>query len=281
MDAAERRRARRVPIEVPAAVVSATGPITAEMRDVSTGGAQLYVLTSSFGLSAQPTLLEAALAVRDALNARFTVMLAHDHVGEVHREAGLARLVLPSHLEGCIELGCEFDEPLSAEEMARLTSSMPEPASAEAEPASEPASQPAAPTVPEPEWEAEQVEAEPHAPVTQRYRVYLMGTHDDAAAPIVCRSSRLGKDGLRVRIPGSAMEAGDATEAAVTFMQLYGDRVKIKITEGPQHLWTGHAQVFGLEVKLARRDELLVSLGYTRTLRPAELTRMGIATRVA
>ncbi len=266
-----------MPIEVPAAVVSATGPITAELRDVSTGGAQLYVLTSSFGLSSRPTLLEAALAVRDALAARFTVVLAHEQVGEVRRGAGLARLVLPSHLEGCIELGCEFEEPLSATEMARLTSSVPEDPSAAAPDAGEGASQPTPPPAPEAPPPAEL----PHVPVTQSYRVYLMGSSPDAAAPVVCRSSRLGRDGLRVRIPGSAMQAGDATEAAVSFMQQFGDRVKIKITEGPKHLWTGYADVFGLEVKLARRDELLVSLGYGRSLRPAELSRMGITSRVA
>ena len=90
LDASDRRQARRLPIEAPAAVSSTMGPITAEVRDVSTGGAQLYVLTSSFGLPAAPTLLEAALAVRDALSSCFTVMLAHDHVGDGRRVGRLA-----------------------------------------------------------------------------------------------------------------------------------------------------------------------------------------------
>ncbi|MDJ0521272.1 MAG: hypothetical protein QNJ90_04285 [Planctomycetota bacterium] len=268
--------------------MSATGPITAEVRDVSTGGAQLYVLSSSFGLSSEPTLLEAALAVRDALASRFTVMLGHGQVGEVRRSAGIARLVMPSHAPGCIELGCEFDEPLQTREMAQLTSGLPdvdlgelddvdvEEAPVEAQPAASPLT-----SASEPEPEPEPAGTPSQGRLKQPYRVYLSGCSADAPPPLVCRSTRVSKEGLQLRIAGSSMAVGDATEAAVAFMQQYGNRVQLKITEGSKHIWTGQAEVFGLEVKLARPDELLVSLGYTRTLRPAELERMGIATRVA
>ncbi len=282
-----------MPIEVPAAVASIGGAVAAEVRDVSSTGVQLYVLASSFGLPAAPTLLEAALAVRDALSPRFTVMLDHDRVGEVRRMAGLARLVLPSHADGCIELGCEFEKALSATDLARLGSGVIDPSGAEDTMDGGRVFEieaPEGPATPESEITAPSGGAEPEpddpdlalaAGVTSRYRVYVMAGGSDARKPLVGRTRKLSKEGMRVHIPGTALASGDATEAAVAFMREYGGHVRVKVTDGSRHLWTGAAEVFGLEVKLKRPDDLVVSLGYERKLRPAELERLGLSTRVA
>lgn len=258
--------------------MSALGPIECEVRDISVRGAQIYVLGSSFALAETPTLLQAALAVREVLASRFTVMLDRGHVGEIHRVAGLARLVLPSHAPGCIELGCEFDEPLSEREMLLLTGGVRPSRSTDVEPAG-PRESEAAPAAPVPP-SLEDAAVLARNKVTNPYRVFVSGAGPDAP-PLVCRARGLDKDGLRIRVSGTAMKAADATQAAVEFMRRYGEQVKIKITDGPRHLWTGRADVFGLEVKLTRPDELVISVGYGRALRPAELERMGLNIRVA
>ena len=259
----DRRRAARLPLEVPAGLASRGGLVLGEVQDVSVLGARLFVLTSSFGLASQPTLLGTALAVRDALGPRFDVHLDHERVGEIRRVAGIARLALPSHARGCVELGCEFEMPLAQEEIIRLAGGVFDAASLETFGGRRR------------EDRAQRIPATGDA--TPSFRAEVRSTARETPSLLVCRTEALSRDGFRLRVDGGSMQAADAAEASVAFMRRYGNRVHVDICDGPRSLWTGRAEVFGLEVKLSQPDELMISLGYERPLEPIDLDQLGIA----
>ena len=89
-----------------------------------------------------------------------------------------------------------------------------------------------------------------------------------------CWSDQLNRKAIRVRVPRSGYEAEDVTGATVRFTSQFGNEVGLKLVEGPVHLWTGRSRVCSVELPEDPTADMLVTLAFSRNLRPAELKRL-------
>ncbi len=267
----------------------------AELRDVSVTGVKVFLRAEDLDLPSPPDLLEAAMAVKSALPDTFTVRLGYEDDSEIERLATMARLVLPSYEPGCIELGCMFTEALTPDEVTELCGSSPtlgqsdrrsvprvEHASPDAQDEPEDAF---AADQPEAEGSPEEADAAPAAPAAKparkrdpkgkTHRVFL--TSEGEETQLLCHTVAIDLQGLHVRAKDTAVGAEDAAEAALLFARRYGTDVFIKIMDGVKHLWSGPAEVLGMEILFDRPGDLLLTVAFGRGLRPAEIERLKVA----
>ncbi len=300
MSAANRRRACRLPLQVPVQLQGRDGPVDALMQDVSRTGVRLQVATQALGFAPTLELASTAQMVADRLDASIVMRLHHDALGSLlERTATITRLSIPSDAPDSVELGCQFEVPLSAEEATTLGVPLP-PVEGDDE-AFCPRADSAAPfrrtTVSELTADVEvpperpDVAAEPsgqHAPAPrfgvsakQTFRAYVASTADDAPPSLLCHTDHLSREAVRVRVPRTGYEGDTVAEATVRFTQRYGTRAGLKIMDIHQHLWTGPVRVCSLEMPAERGSDMLITLAFGRRLRPAELRRLGLATEAA
>ena len=290
-----RRKAARVPFGVPVQIDSETGPIEAELVDVSRTGARIRVLSSDIGHPPSLDLAETALQVAAALPPHFEARLHYQVLGPLlHRGMNMMRIAVPIDAPSLIELGCCFDRPLNLDEITALGVALPQVESAP----------PAAPQrldqligeEPVPVAGADDSQArptlrvlppeDPEPPliprftsgISARYRAYVSGTLDVSPPTLPCWSDQLNRQAVRVRVPRAGYEAEDVTGATVRFTSQYGSHVQLKLVEGPVHLWTGRARVCGVELPQERAGDMLVTLAFARALRPAETRRLRLQT---
>ena len=287
-----RRKAPRVPFAVPVHVDSNEGPIDAELVDVSLTGARLRFFASSIGFPPSPDLDETALQVASTLPAHFEARLHYKVLGPLlHRGMNMVRIGVPLDAPNLIELGCSFDRPLSRDEIMALGVVLPEadeetkaqksleeqvgeepavPVLREEEDAPEPRKLTVAPP-PEPE---PQIVPRFTTGVARRYRAFVSGTLPVSPPTLPCWSDQLNRKAIRVRVPRSGYEAEDVTGATVRFTSQFGNEVGLKLVEGPVHLWTGRSRVCSVELPEDPTADMLVTLAFSRNLRPAELKRL-------
>jgi hypothetical protein len=270
LSAADRRRAARIALAVPAAVVSRTGPLVAEVRDVSTSGVRLFLRAELLGLSRPLDLLQAALAVRAACPDAFPIRLQLGRRVELERAVTIARLVLPSFEPDCIELGCMFEQPLAPDELEHVCGAAPHVASSDRRGVRRREPEPAAAARPA-------IEARQRGEGPCRVVVASRG----AERGLVCEATELTLDGVHVRASDTALGARDAPEAALLFVRRYGTDVSLEILDDARRLWSGPARVLGMEIVFERPDDLLLTIAFGRPLRPDEIERLGLPARAA
>lgn len=283
MTSNDRRRATRVALEVPAAVLGRSGALDAEVRDVSLSGVRLFLRAESLDLPVPPDLLEAALAVKSALAETFPVKLDFEKATEIERAATLARLVLPSYEPGCIELGCMFAEPLTPEDLTRLCGASPRVGASDRRAVPRVGPSEDEPSAPEPQVESGEdlapAREDDRGPVKHPLRVFVSAKGEEK--PLLCHSTHVDHEGLHVRASDAAIGAEDAVEAALLFSRRYGTAVSLKIVDGVRPLWSGPADILGMEILFDRPGDLLLTVALARDLRTDDLERLGLRSRVA
>lgn len=116
---------------------------------------------------------------------------------------------------------------------------------------------------------------------TARYRASVTGTRYTDMPPLICKSDSITPDAVRLRVPREGYETDDAACATVRFTERYGSEIGLRLVDGAEHLWTGPARVFSVEAPPDESSDLLVTLAFGRTLRPAELARLGLRVEAA
>jgi len=314
-----RRLADRIPVEVPVELDTNSGIVEAETMDVSRTGMRIHVRARDLGHAPSLEMSETAAHVAAALSPRFAARLHFRMLGPLlERVVRMTRLSIPPDRPAWIEIGCRFDEPLTLEDATTLgvplppvegtdeefcpradvagphhrESAVPNLAEAARRPQAQPQPVEQAPSESDVEAEAPAAtEKEGAAPggdgarfggmVTHRYRAFVTSTESEALPPLVCQTDQLSRIAVRVRLPREGYEDDDAAGATMRFTERYGNDVGLKLVDGPEHLWTGPARVFCVEVPEDVRTDVLVTLAFGRRLRPAELLRLRLNIDVA
>lgn len=287
----ERRSEERMEIAVPVEIESDRGSLEAKLVDVSRTGARLQIRPSDIGHTSSRDLSETALQVASALPSEFEARMHFKALGSLlHRRLTLMRIAVPLNDRTVIELGCRFDRALTRDEATALGVTLP--SEGDSSDGSkglvwdlDPTGVANAPVDPEEATPSEKQTLVVEPPeesliprfatgVSRRFRAYLSGTLPASPAPLPCWSDHLNHEAVRIRIPREGYVGDDVTGATVRFTSAYGNRVGLKLVEGPVHLWTGHARVCCVEVPHDIHADVLVTLAFNRSLRPAELRRM-------
>lgn len=315
MSSFNRRLADRIPVEVPVELDTNNGIVEAETMDVSRTGMRIHVRARDLGHAPSLEMSETAAHVAAALSPRFAARLHFRMLGPLlERVVRMTRLSIPSDRQAWIEIGCRFDEPLTLEDATTLGVPLPPVEGTDeefcpradvagphhreakmldlAEAARRPPAQPVEDASSESGAAAETpASIEDAAPVsdgsrfggmiTHRYRAFVTSTESDVLPPIVCQTDQLSRIAVRVRLPREGYESDDAAGATIRFTERYGNDVGLKLVDGSEHLWTGPARVFCVEVPEDVRTDVLVTLAFGRRLRPAELRRLRLNVDVA
>lgn len=272
MSESERRRAQRLPVALPAAVETPSGPVDGDSQDVSRVGMRVRVTCRGLGFAPTLNLASTAAAVRGVFASTVDCALHHRVLPKsVRRVGGIARIALPLDAPDSVELGVHFDTPLTESDATILGIALPPLR----------AGQPTPAVVPEP------VEAEspPAAPLVGAlscsYRAFLASSSPEAPPSLPCHGDQLSREALRVRMSRDAFSSDDAAAATMQFADRYGTRLTMKLMDVHKHLWTGPVRLCGVDLPPDRPGEMLLTLAFERRLRPAELRRLGLDRAVA
>jgi hypothetical protein len=261
-----RRKTARALFGVPVQIDSDAGPIEARLVDVSLTGARIRIPASAMGYAPSFDLAETALQLAARLAPRFEARLHYQVLGPLlHRGLKMMRIAVPADAPEEVELGCCFDRALSLDEVMALgvAQATLAPRTASREGAADAAEESETPLIPR-----------IHGGVARRYRAYINGTLGISPPIMPCWSDQLDRNAIRIRMPRDGYEAEDVAGATVRFISHYGNEVGLKLVEGATHLWTGRTRVCGVELPGDPRADLLLTLAFSRRLRPAELRRL-------
>jgi hypothetical protein len=294
-----RRLAERVDVSLPVDVETVRGPVTGRVIDASRSGLRVDLAAEDLGFPPTHDMSELARGVGAALAPCFRVRIDHEGLGvRLQRSVRMTRLSV-SGSEEAIEVGVVFAEPLTLEETIMVGVALPPPVdSDEIWPTARETVHPrrrrfeaAAPHPSEvlpPEGADIDVDegSELRLPqlgfvLARRFRAFLRCAAGGTSAPIVGHTDAVGPGGVRVRLvnaPGVTAAAESRNVARVTeqFTEVYGTEVTLKLVDGAAHLWTGPARLSAIQLPPDRPGETVLTLGFVRTLRPAEVRRLGL-----
>jgi hypothetical protein len=306
----DQRLSIRVPFQVPVRVLGPLKPLEGHLGDLSRTGARVRLPLASLQLERPCTLTELGTRVQAAIEAECEVQLHHVALGSLLTKAShVVRLALPLDGSEAFDLGCLFRVPLTNEETAMLGVALPSlggegdwlpradatgpmtrtPATVrEAShrsldlvvPNLAPAADdPVAPPLAAPSGTTKGLTGKQ----LLRWRGLVQPSDANRAPVLACALDEVSRTHVRLRVlrnPGSegaAIVGDDPAAVGVAFGKRYGDLVSLKITDGPNHLWTGPAQVRAVEVPQGTMRDLLLTLAFDRNLTVPELKRLGLA----
>ncbi len=309
----DNRRSERVGFDRAIWILTDDLPIEAQAADLSRTGVRLQFPVSSLGDGTLESLAQIAAHLQELLgNTCRVYMECTKHRRSVSRKLQLVRIVTDGTAKQ-VELGGSFDTVLDDGEVASLGIELPPapepepgdeapPAEADVETLDDEA--PAEMTPYEAMWYAPLPFDEPSAlaradgggpgeadvsawawrrppGVRQRWRVFLTGDAPQDKFPQRGQLHGVNTKAICMYLPPAALWdqallQADATTVAVALTGRLGDELTVKVADGARHIWTGRAQVRGVELPTREGAGLFVTLAFVRPLAPCELSRMGL-----
>jgi hypothetical protein len=309
----DKRLAARIDCDIPVRLRTETDEVVALMLDASRTGLRLRVAGHLLGVHRLSSLVQVARGIEQVLGDRFQAELHYEMLGPlIRKNLRPVRIGRRDWETADVEIGCVLEAPLRDEEAGMLGLALPREGASEppenlkglgptvrAMPKS-----PARPRVKAPS-EPVEVAAEPSAvpvheiplppvslvpgpddDVTMRRgrghgnRVWVYPAEGHTGRPMVGLTESISQKELVVMIP-SAQELGltgrSVAAVAMALGNAYGQSVSVKVADGARHLWTGPVKIRELELAPEPAGHLRLGLTFERTLRPAELTALGLA----
>lgn len=136
--------------------------------------------------------------------------------------------------------------------------------------------------VPEPEPESQPKNAGwAGRPVSGRHRVYVRGRASGRGASFQAVTEAVSQKCAVLRIRNidqlvGAEAAEGVSKFVMAFDAMYGEELSLRIMDGTRHLWSGPATVRCMELPPEAPGTALLTVAYSRKLRPAELREFGL-----
>ena len=300
----DKRQSERVPFDRAVWILTKDLPIEAQAADVSRTGVLMQLPVDRLGRAPLNSLTEIAGHLQKVLGATCRVhMECLEHGHSVSRDVRLVRIVTDAAVQN-VQLAGAFDRDLDRGEVASLGIELPDvPEESAADAGAE--QEAGEPSPYEAMWQESlpfEAMAAEHAtqrtPVEQidtnswqwrrprtqrqRWRVFLTAADPAQGAPVRGQLHGVNTRAICMNLPqasfwDAALLDGDATAIALAVTARFGDEVAVKLTDGPKHVWSGHARVHGVELPSHQGAGLLITLTFRRPLPSAELGRMDLS----
>ena len=239
MSTAEHRGALRIPCAYPVRVAARGRTYTGTMQDVSRTGLRMWIPTGALGTD-EDSLLVVAQLVDELMGSRFQGDLHHEMLGPlVRKRMHLVRLG-QSDAQQAVELGCEFDEPLTDEETGMLGLGLPQLGVTTAE---------AYRHVPAPRKRSAASQEEPPPLIAPKgYDAYVHPTDGLPTEPLAGETYGIKDQEAVVRAQRTADLAADIPSLTIALAKGYGPEPVLEILDGLRMVWSGKADIRRVEL---------------------------------
>lgn len=276
MDHNNRRIAVRVDCDLPIRLRGGEAEYVGHIVDLSRSGMRMRIPGKSLGVHRLSSLVEVTRRLHSALGDTFLGELHYEMLGPlVHRTLSPCRIAKRDWEQTDVEVGCQFDRPLSDDEVGMLGVPLPAVGTDQA-PQGVDGSGPVHRT---PEVRANN---RPHLRAREEasYLTYVYPAPGKHSKPLVTRTCSLTRGMAMLEIEaGQGWDLPDVpvNDLVMALDAAYGTDILLRVVDEDQDLWTGPAEVQEVDLNPQTR-RLKLGVAFGRELRSEELGRLGLPT---
>ena len=271
-----RRQAVRIECDLPIRLIGGDVEHIGRIVDLSRTGLRVRIPGSDLGVHRLSSLVQVTRNLHDALGDCFRGDLHHEMLGPlVQRQLTPCRIAKRDWEQTDVEIGCQFDNALTAEEVGMLGVPLP----AIGEETAPDALHGAGPVRRSADGEPV---VRPHIrqPEEPTNMAYLYPAPGKTSKPLVTRTRSLTRGMAILEVDeGQGWDLPDLAVADLVMAldAAYGTSVLLRVVDGENDLWAGPAELQEVDVAPGtHRIKLGVAFG--RELRTEELGRLGLPT---
>ncbi len=275
MDKDNRRQSVRVDCDLPIRLQGEHLPYVGRIVDLSRTGMRVRIPGKSLSVHRLSSLVQVTRQLRSALGDTFAGELHYEMLGPlVNRTLTPCRIAKRDWEQTDVEVGCQFNSPLTDDEVGML--GVPLPAvgavnAAEGIVGAAPVHRTGARAPGRPHLRRDEAQA---------YMAYVYPSPGKPSKPLVTRTRTLtrGMAILEVEI-GQGWDRPDMAigEVVMALDAAYGSEILMRVVDDSQDLWAGPAEVQEVDVHPETR-RLKLGVAFGRELRAEELGRLGLPT---
>jgi hypothetical protein len=275
MDHDNRRQSVRVDCDFPIRLQGEDVPYVGRIVDLSRTGMRVRIPGKSLNVHRLSSLVQVTRQLQDALGDTFNGELHYEMLGPlVNRTLIPCRIAKRDWEQTDVEVGCQFNAPLTDDEVGMLGVPLPA-VGAERAPdgivGAGPVHRTSMPAPGRPHLRREEAQA---------YMAYVYPSPGKPSKPLVTKTHTLTRGMAILEVEtGQGWDRPDMAvgEVVMALDAAYGSDILMRVMNASQDLWAGPAEVQEVDVH-PETHRLKLGIAFGRELRTEELGRLGLPT---